>query len=155
MSIEKVIISGCVVDSPFCFVTGEYGWTANMKRIMKKQDLRDSSMTRYISSKKTMELNLVNAIMDELRKRAYADKNNKFVKYLVMLLFEMVLLSSGFILDDPNTFTIEFTECLNLVSLLMRIVAMLMLTYQNCWILKLTLKVARWKKLIKFLLFSL
>ncbi|KAF3629841.1 hypothetical protein FXO38_16787 [Capsicum annuum] len=93
MSIEKVIISGCVVDSPFCFVTGEYGWTANMKRIMKKQDLRDSSMTRYISSKKTMELNLVNAIMDELRKRAYADKNNKFVKMLKL----------GLIVDEDSS----------------------------------------------------
>ncbi|PHT52716.1 hypothetical protein CQW23_07178 [Capsicum baccatum] len=143
MSIEKVIISGCVVDSPYCFVAGEHGWTANMKRIMKKQAFRDSIMTRYMSSKKTMELNLVNAIMDELRKRAYADKNNKFVKDLVMLQFEMVLLSSGFILDDPNTFTIESTECLNFVSLLMRIVAMLMLTYQNYRILKLTLRAAR------------
>merc|ERR1711971_392366 len=99
--VEKVTVSSRLVSSPCCIVTSQYGWTANMERIMKAQALRDTSTMGYMAAKKHMEINPDHGIIENLRQRAEADKNDKSVKDLVMLLFETSLLSSGFSLEDP------------------------------------------------------
>jgi len=112
--VERVVVSSRLVSSPCCIVTSQYGWTANMERIMKAQALRDTSTMGYMAAKKHMEINPDHSIIDNLRQRADADKNDKSVKDLVMLLFETGLLSSGFSLEDPQVHAVRIHRMIKL-----------------------------------------
>jgi len=95
-------VSNRLVASPCCIVTSQYGWSANMERIMKAQALRDTSTMGYMAAKKHLEINPDHSIVKTLKDKADADKNDKSVKDLVMLLYETSLLASGFTLEDPQ-----------------------------------------------------
>merc|ERR1712044_104845 len=100
--VEKVTVSNRLVASPCCIVTSQYGWSANMERIMKAQALRDTSTMGYMAAKKQLEINPDHKIVASLGDRVEANKNDKAIKDLVMLMFETSLLASGFSLEDPT-----------------------------------------------------
>ena len=112
-NVEKVVLSQRVVNSPCVLVTGDYGWTANMERIMKAQALRDTNNS-YMMSKKIMEINPHHSIIKSLKERVKSPDNEPMIRDLVSLLYESSLISSGFSIEEPATFVNRINNMIKL-----------------------------------------
>ena len=98
--IEKAVCSNRIVESPCCLVSAEYGYSANMERIMKAQALGSGPNQMFMSSKKTLEINPKNSIIKSL----VNNTDEKITRDFIWLLYESALLTSGFSLEDPVQF---------------------------------------------------
>jgi len=102
--VEKIAVSNRVVDTPCLLVTSQYGYSANMERIMQSQAFADNKRTSYLVSKKTMEINPRHPIIIELKKRAEESPDNEDTKDLAHLMYDTALLNSGFQMEDATGF---------------------------------------------------
>jgi len=112
--VEDVLVTNSLVDSPASLVTTEYGWSANMQRIMKAQVLRDASMSSFMVGKKKMEVNPEHVIIASLQEKFSADASDRTIKDLIWLLYETAAITSGFSLDDPVTFATRIHKLIKL-----------------------------------------
>jgi molecular chaperone HtpG len=113
-NVEDVIVGERMIDSPASLVTTEYGWSANMQRIMKAQVLRDNQMSSFMIGKKKMEVNPRHSIMKELKNKFTTNEDDRTVKDLIWLIYETAALTSGFTLKDPVIFASRIHKLIKL-----------------------------------------
>lgn len=104
-SVEKVVVSNRLTSSPVAIVSGTYGYTAHMERLMKAQALSDPSRYGFMAPKKTLEVNPFHPIVKELAKRATEDGESEATKLTARLLFESAMVQGDFELGDKARFT--------------------------------------------------
>jgi len=102
--VEKVVVSKRLAESPCILVTGQYGWSANMERIMKAQTFGDSSKKPVLVSKKTMEINPYHPLVNALRIKSEANPEDSNLADLADLLYDSALVQSGFSVPDSTVF---------------------------------------------------
>lgn len=111
-NIENVVVSTRLENSPSCIVSGEFGWTANMQRIMNAQALGDHTMNSFMQPKKTMEINPSHSIIIKLNDTINSsDFEEDKVNGAINILYNTALLNSGFSIDNAQ----EFSNVLYLV----------------------------------------
>ncbi|CAM9184288.1 unnamed protein product [Choristocarpus tenellus] len=103
--ISKISVSQRVVNSPCVIVTAQYGYSANMERIMKAQTLGDNRQMGMMMAMKTMEINPRHPIVDELNKKVEESPEDETTKDLAWLLYDTAMASSGFSVDDTEAFS--------------------------------------------------
>jgi molecular chaperone HtpG len=104
--VDKVEISNTLTKSPCIITTSQFGYSANMQRILQAQALGNKEMLKYMSGRKTLNINPNNKIIKELNKKVEAgESDNKHSSNVVQLLYQTALLDSGFTIDKTNEYT--------------------------------------------------
>merc|ERR1712093_271015 len=67
--VEKVSISKHLVSSPVVVLSADYGWTAQMEKVMKSQAFADQSKFEFMKSKRMFEVNPRHPMIIELNNR--------------------------------------------------------------------------------------
>lgn len=108
--VEKVVVSNKLAESPCILSTSEFGWTANMQRILKAQTFNRPEMS-YMMGRKVLEINPNNSIIQKIKFKLDSEEND--LSSFVKLLYDITLQSSGFTLEDPSDFS---NRVLNLID---------------------------------------
>jgi len=105
--IEKAEVSMILDKSPAALIASQYGWSANMQRIMEAQAYQtgnDASQAYYKNQKKTLGINPRHPLIKTLKSRVEDDPADDAAIEIAKLLFDQAALRSGYQLKDPTDF---------------------------------------------------
>eukprot|EP01025_Chloroclados_australasicus_P040669 TRINITY_DN4258_c0_g1_i1.p1 TRINITY_DN4258_c0_g1~~TRINITY_DN4258_c0_g1_i1.p1 ORF type:complete len:792 (-),score=142.56 TRINITY_DN4258_c0_g1_i1:1150-3525(-) len=107
--VEKVVVSTRLEDSPCILVTSKFGWSANMERIMKAQQLGDPKSAQYMKGKKIMEINPDSEIMQCLSRMVKSGTEVEIQRAsgVLEVVYQTSLLTSGFQIEDPKLYSMQ------------------------------------------------
>ena len=93
--IFQVVLSQRLVNTPCTLVTGQFGWTANMERLVKAQALQNNStkvQSQMMASRKTMELNAEHPLIKKIKDLYDINKEDINLKDKINILFNIYIM---------------------------------------------------------------
>lgn len=99
--VAKVQVSKRLSSSPCVLVSGKFGWSANMERLMKAQALGDTSSLEFMRGRRILEINPDHPIIKDLNAACKLEPDSSEARRAVDLLYDTALISSGFSPDSP------------------------------------------------------
>merc|ERR1719335_468563 len=105
--VEKVSISKHLVQSPVVVLSADYGWTAQMEKVMKSQAFADQSKFEFMKSKRMFEINPRHPMISELNSRIKDNAADDTTKDMVISLYLSGVIGAGYQLtpDDAQDFS--------------------------------------------------
>ncbi|CAA7393335.1 unnamed protein product [Spirodela intermedia] len=100
--VASVQISNRLSTSPCVLVSGKFGWSANMERLMKAQTIGDTSSLDFMRSRRVFEINPDHPIIKDLNVACRTSSDDPEAQRAIDLLYDTALISSGFTPDNPS-----------------------------------------------------
>lgn len=104
--VMKVSISLSLSESPAVMVSSQYGYSANMNRIIKAQTMAAENPMAQMQVK-VMEINPRHPIVSKLREHVEGDVLSSEGQDLAWLLYDASTVNSGYDLDDASGFALR------------------------------------------------
>jgi heat shock protein beta len=99
--VASVQISNRLSSSPCVLVSGKFGWSANMERLMKTQTMGDATSLEFMRSRRVFEINPDHHIIRNLDAACKTNPDDQEALRAIDLLYDAALVSSGFTPDNP------------------------------------------------------
>merc|ERR1719407_350409 len=106
--VEKVQISKHLVNSPVVVLSADYGWTAQMEKVMKSQAFADQSKFEFMKSKRMFEINPRHPMIVELNTRVKDSSADDTTKDMVISLYLSGVIGAGYQLTPEDA--MDFSE---------------------------------------------
>ncbi|XVE72531.1 hypothetical protein DITRI_Ditri11bG0046600 [Diplodiscus trichospermus] len=95
-NVASVQISNRLRSSPCVLVSGKFGWSANMERLMKAQTVGDTSTLEFMKGRRVFEINPEHPIIRELNAAYKSNPDDEDALKAIDLLYDAALVSSGY-----------------------------------------------------------
>merc|ERR1719152_1023283 len=101
--VEKVSISKHLVQSPVVVLSADYGWTAQMEKVMKSQAFADQSKFEFMKSKRMFEINPRHPMIAELNSRlTEKPEGDDSITDMVTSLYLSAVIAAGYQLQPED-----------------------------------------------------